>query len=141
MVHRQNDNFPELLHGNSQLYSDLDNIHSNLESNIIRLIFVKKMGTHTLGVVNIKKFYFNHWFLFSTGTFQYFKVLTTDLCGKWWYWMAKITAEQWTKLRNLLQLRGFVTEKLAENKRCTYRFGPAGTLLKKNIQQTWCVNQ
>ncbi|XP_022316931.2 DNA polymerase subunit gamma-2-like [Crassostrea virginica] len=51
--------------------------------------------------------------------------------------MAKITAEQWTKLRNLLQLRGFVTEKLAENKRCTYRFGPAGTLLKKNIQQTW----
>ena len=66
MVHRQNDNFPELLHGNSQLYSDLDNIHSNLESNIIRLIFVKKMGTHTLGVVNIKKFYFNHRFLFST---------------------------------------------------------------------------
>lgn len=51
--------------------------------------------------------------------------------------MAKITGEQWTKLKSLLQLRGFVTEKSADQRGCIYKFGPAGTLLKNNIRRTW----
>lgn len=51
--------------------------------------------------------------------------------------MAKITGDQWTKLKSLLQLRGFVTEKSADQRGCIYKFGPAGTLLKNNIRRTW----
>lgn len=51
--------------------------------------------------------------------------------------MAKITGDQWTKLRSLLQLRGFVTEKSADHRGRIYKFGPAGTLLKNNIRRTW----
>ncbi|XP_062581573.1 DNA polymerase subunit gamma-2, mitochondrial-like [Saccostrea cucullata] len=51
--------------------------------------------------------------------------------------MGRVTAEQWTKLRNLLQLRGFVSQKTAQQGGSSYKFGPAGTLLKRNIRQTW----